>query len=92
MSFQWDPRKAARNARKHRVSFDEATSVFLDPWAITYDDPDHSLGESREITIGCTLKGRILFVSHTDRGTWTRIISARPATRAERKEYEKAVD
>ncbi|MGO9257083.1 MAG: BrnT family toxin [Bryobacteraceae bacterium] len=68
MTFEWDARKAATNLKKHRVSLEDAASVFLDPFAITFPDPDHSLEESREITIGCTMKGHLVFVSHCERG------------------------
>ncbi|MCX6596349.1 MAG: BrnT family toxin [Acidobacteria bacterium] len=88
MTFEWDASKAATNLVKHRVSFEDAAAVFLDPLAITFPDPDHSATERREITIGCTLKGQLLFVSHCERRTHIRIISARLATRAEREFYE----
>jgi len=88
MTFEWDARKAVANLRKHSVAFEEAASVFQDPLAMTYADPDHSETEDREITIGCTIKGRLVFVSHCERTNRTRIISARLATRAERKQYE----
>jgi len=89
MRFEWDPTKAASNAKKHGVSFDEATSAFLDPFAATGRDPDHSVGESRYVTFGLSSSGRLLVVAHTDRHGVIRIISARPATRTERKIYEK---
>ncbi len=88
MTFEWDARKAAANLKKHRVTFEDAAAVFLDPLAITFRDPDHSPEERREITIGCTMKRRVVFVSHCQRGERLRIISARLATRAERKQYE----
>lgn len=88
MTFEWDASKSATNLVKHRVSFEDAAAVFLDPLAITFSDPDHSGTEHREITIGCTLKGQLLFVSHCERRTHIRIISARLATRAEREFYE----
>jgi uncharacterized DUF497 family protein len=62
--YEWDPRKAATNLRKHGVSFDEATSVFADAFALTFDDPDHSAEELRFITIGTSSTERVLFVSH----------------------------
>jgi hypothetical protein len=74
--------------RKHGVSFDEAGSVFLDQLAVSGPDPDHSVGESRYITFGVSSLGRLLAVSHTYRPGAIRIISARRATRAERKIYE----
>jgi uncharacterized DUF497 family protein len=89
--FQWDAVKAAANRKKHRVSFEDATTVFLDPLAITFGDPDHAIHEDREITIGHTREGQLLFVSHCERGNRIRIISARPATTRERKQYEEAI-
>jgi len=86
--FEWDPEKAKRNLREHEVSFEEAATVFLDPLAITYPDPDHSGEEDREITVGYSTKARLLLVSHVQRRNRTRIISAREATRRERKQHE----
>jgi len=88
MQFEWDPRKAAINVRKHGVTFQEASTVFGDPLAITFDDPDHSLDEERHITFGISRSSRLLVVSHTERGTRTRIINARPMDREERRIYE----
>lgn len=88
MEFEWDPDKALGNVSKHGVSFQEAATVFGDPLAITYFDPDHSVEEDRFLTFGLSNLGRLLVVSHTDRGDQTRIISARAATRKERKQYE----
>lgn len=88
MDFEWDDEKAARNLAKHGVSFHEAASVFGDPLSTTYYDPDHSEDEDRYLTIGHTSTGQVLIVSHTDRGDRIRIISARRATRKERKPYE----
>ena len=88
MQFSWDPKKAASNLRDHGVTFEEASSVFGDGLAITFDDPDHSEGESRLLTFGLSEQGRLLVVSHTERRGVVRIISARRATRAERKIYE----
>ncbi len=88
MRFEWDPDKAARNLRKHGVSFEEAASVFGDSLAITFDDPDHSIGESRSLTFGTSSEGRLLVVSHIESRTKARIISARSAMRHERKIYE----
>jgi uncharacterized DUF497 family protein len=88
MEFEWDPVKAARNLAKHGVTFQEAATVFGDPLAITYSDPDHSGDEDRFLTFGHSIEGHLLIVSHTDRGDQTRIISARRATRKERKLYE----
>ena len=88
MIYEWGPGKAKANLRKHGVSFEEAATVFLDPLAITFPDPDHSDDEEREITIGLSTKHRAVFVSHCPRGDRTRIIDARKATRKERKKYE----
>ena len=88
MTFEWDSRKATANLRKHAINFEDAATIFLDPLATTFPDPDHSLDESREITIGYTMKGQLVFVSHCERGKGIRIISARPATRTERDQYE----
>jgi uncharacterized DUF497 family protein len=88
MKFEWDPRKAEINLRKHGVSFDEAASVFLDRLALSGPDPDHSIGESRYITFGVSRLGRLLSVSHTYRPGAIRIIMARRMTRGERKTYE----
>lgn len=92
MIFEWDARKAASNARKHKVAFEEAATIFGDPMALTFADPDHSEDESREVTIGHTSQGRLLFVSHCERAGRMRIISARRATRVERRQYEKGIE
>ena len=84
---EWDAKKAEANRRKHGVSFEEAASVFHDLKAITFDDPDHSDEEPRDVTIGISMKGRVLFLSHCERGVRIRIISARRATPRERKQY-----
>ena len=88
MEFGWDERKAAYNLAKHGASFAEGATVFYDPLSITYGDPDHSIDEDRYITIGLSGQGRLLIVSHTDQGDVIRIISARLATKRERKLYE----
>ena len=90
MTFVWDPRKARANIKKHHVDFDEAASVFLDPLATTYADPGDSSEEHREVTIA--IKGHLVFVSHCERGTRIRMISARLATRAGREQYEEGID
>jgi uncharacterized protein len=88
MIFEWDPTKAWQNVRKHKVSFEEAATVFLDPLATTFDDPDHSKAEHRYITIGWSNQQRVLFVAHADRGVARiRIITARQATRREKHDY-----
>jgi uncharacterized DUF497 family protein len=88
MRFEWDPEKAKRNLKKHRVSFDEAVTTFYDPLSATFEDPDHSDDEQRYITIGFSSQGRLLVVGHAERGEIVRIISARPATAHERKKHE----
>jgi uncharacterized protein len=90
MRLEWDARKARENLRKHGVSFEEASSVIFDPLSATGDDPDHSVDERRLVTFGVSSSGRLLVVAHTDRGDAIRIVSARPATRAERKLYEES--
>jgi uncharacterized protein len=92
VKFEWDAHKAALNLLSHDVSFEEAASVFGDPFAATVADPDHSTDEQRFITMGVTFTQRLLVVVHTDRGDRTRIISARAATRAEKKKYEEGQD
>ena len=88
MNFEWDDRKAATNLRKHRVPFSEAATVFGDPLAYTFSDPDSSIGESRWLTFGISTKGRLLIVSHVGRSGKVRVISARKVTSHERKIYE----
>lgn len=88
MEFEWDDDKAVGNESKHGVSFPEAQTVFADPLALTGYDPGHSEDEDRYITMGTSIDGRLLIVSHTDRDDRIRIISARQATRKERRDYE----
>lgn len=88
MEYAWDPEKAEANRRKHGVSFHEAATVFGDPLAITFLDPDHSVDEYRYLTFGLSKSDRLLVVSHADRGDTVRIISARIVTRQERRIYE----
>jgi hypothetical protein len=88
MNFEWDREKAASNLERHGVSFDEASSAFADPLSSTILDPDHSDDEARFVLIGQAFSGRLLVVVHTDRGESIRLISARLATRRERKQYE----
>jgi uncharacterized DUF497 family protein len=88
MHFEWDPRKAGKNFRKHGVTFEEASSVFYDSLAMTGTDPDHSEGEERMVTFGVSSSGRLLVVAHTERSDAIRIISARVATKHERHIYE----
>ena len=92
--FDWDPRKAAANLAKHRVSFDEAMTVFRDPLALTIFDPDHSQTEERWITLGLSMMAKLLLVVHTHveitrDETLIRIISARRPSRHEERQYER---
>jgi uncharacterized protein len=89
--YEWDPKKARANLAKHRVSFEEAATVFLDPLAVTYPDPDHSSEELREITVGHSAKQRVISLYHTQRRDRIRIIGARRATPRERKQYEESI-
>lgn len=89
--FEWDEAKARANLAKHRISFENASTVFADPSSITIMDEVHSEIEVRYVTIGMTSLGPILVVSHTDRGRRIRIISARKATSKERKQYEEGI-
>lgn len=88
--FEWDAAKAQSNVRKHGVTFEEAASVFSDALAYTFNDPDHSIGESRFLTFGMSQWGQVLAVIHTERGHAIRIISARKATKQERVIYEQS--
>ena len=89
MKFEWDPEKANSNLRKHKVSFEEAATELSDPMAATGADPDHSIGEERYITFGVSERGRLLVVAHTEEGETVRIISARVASKGERKYMKK---
>lgn len=86
--FEWDEAKARENLREHKVSFEEAETVFDDPLSITIPDPDHSKYEQRFVDIGQTERGRIIVASYTQRGRAIRLISARLAGRTERRKYE----
>jgi hypothetical protein len=86
--FAWDAKKAALNARKHGVTFEEASTALRDTLAVTGFDPDHSLGERRFVTFGVSNRGRLLVVSHTEEGDVIRMITARLATKQERGIYE----
>jgi uncharacterized protein len=89
LRFEWDQAKAAWNLRKHGVSFEEAQTVFADPLAVIFEDEGHSLGETRGIMVGHSVLDRLILVSFTDRGEdVVRIISARTATKRERRDYE----
>lgn len=91
MQFEWDQRKASTNLRKHHVAFDEAISVFVDPLARIFRDPDHSEAEEREIILGYDAKARLLVVSFVERRGNVRIISARRATAHETKAHEDSI-
>jgi uncharacterized protein len=91
IEFVWDPTKAATNLGKHGVAFEEAVTVCADTASLTIPDPLHSLGESRFVLLGRSLAGRLLAVVHVERGDTIRIISARIATRKERKTYERNI-
>ncbi len=88
MEFEWDEEKAVVNLASHKVSFDEAKTVFDDPLYVDFYDPDHSLDEHRFLIVGESRQGRLLIVSYTERGDTVRLISAREATSAEKKNYE----
>ena len=93
LKFEWDEEKAGSNLSKHKVGFDEASTVFVDPLAKIFYDQEHSTDEIREIIVGHSVLGRLLLVSFTERGRdLVRIISARSATRKERKGYEENQD
>ncbi|HYL63450.1 MAG TPA: BrnT family toxin [Candidatus Methylomirabilis sp.] len=90
--FSWDARKALNNLKKHGVSFEEAATIFVDPEALDWDDPEHSYSEQRSKRLGLSLAGRIVIVVYAQRRLKhgqevIRIISARQATRKERKAY-----
>lgn len=86
--FEWDDDKAKQNFRKHKVSFDEAQTVFLDVFSITVPDAEHSKSELRFRIVGMANNLSLLVVSFTERSQVVRLISARKATRSERKVYE----
>ncbi|HYM10723.1 MAG TPA: BrnT family toxin [Bryobacterales bacterium] len=91
MKFEWDPNKAATNLSKHGLSFEEALTVFADPLAQIFDDEDHSVDEGREIIIGHSTKPRLLVVCFAAREDTVRILSARTATKRERRDYEENI-
>lgn len=88
MLFKWDPQKSKINIEKHGINFDEASTVFKDTLSLTIEDPLHSYDEERLVIIGMSFKNRLLIVVHTEREKTIRIISARKATKKERKYYE----
>jgi uncharacterized DUF497 family protein len=89
VEFEWDENKAQGNLEKHGVAFEEAAEVFFDPF-YQAGDASTSDDEEREFILGYSLSQRLLLVVHAERGERVRIISARPATRAERRLYEEA--
>ncbi len=91
MQFEWNTEKAKANLKNHRVSFDEAKTVFADPLFVIFADPDHSFEENRFVIMGVSNQNRLLVVSYTERPKATRLISAREATRSERKKYEEDI-
>jgi uncharacterized DUF497 family protein len=88
LKFEWDPRKAARNLAKHEVPFEEAASVFGDPLGLIEEDARHSVDEERFVLLGLSRVRRLLAVMFAEHGERVRIISARRATRRERRDYE----
>ncbi len=88
MTFEWDEVKAHINIHRHQIDFDEAKTVFNDPFLLTFPDADHSVGEYRYLSIGLSASARTLVVIHTEQQSVIRIISCRKATRKERKAYE----
>jgi hypothetical protein len=88
VTFTWDPKKAEENLKKHGVDFREAATIFEDPLSATFPDPDHSISERGFLVIGMSALGRILVASHVETRDTIRLISARTATRHERKFYE----
>ncbi|MBD2355874.1 BrnT family toxin [Tolypothrix sp. FACHB-123] len=90
LGFEWDEEKAKENLRKHGISFEEAKTVFNDPFAITINDPEHSIDEERFIDIGLSTRGKLLVVVYTERQLNIRIISCRQATKLEQKVYQQS--
>ena len=88
LQFEWDSKKSQSNKRKHGITFEEASTIFGDPLSITIDDSAHSIGEDRFVTIGTSVNDKLIVVAHTERNDIIRIISARKATRNEKRQYE----
>jgi uncharacterized protein len=88
VELEWDVDKARANAAKHRVTFEEAATVFSDPLELTIPDPNHSVGEDRYVSIGTSSRGRLLVVGYAERGSKIRVIFARRATMREQHDYE----
>ncbi|MCK6572073.1 BrnT family toxin [Myxococcota bacterium] len=89
LTFEWDDTKARMNVRKHGITFEEAATAFGDPLSVTIEDPDHSSDEARFLLLGATYAGQIVVVAHAERGDSIRIISARKATPAEKRDHER---
>ena len=90
LQFSWNAEKAALNASKHGVTFEEASTVFGDPLSVAVFDPDHSEKESRFVIVGQSFEGKLIVVVHSELEDSIRIISARLATRREREVYEQS--
>lgn len=90
LTFEWDPKKALENERKHGVRFEEASTCFADVRSLTIADPDHSDQVDRFVLLGMSAGARLLAIVHTERGANIRIISARPANRREAAAYSEA--
>ena len=88
LRFEWDSKKAQSNRKRHGITFEESSTIFGDPLSITVHDPAHSIGKDRFITIGTSVNDKLIVVVHTDRNDIIRIISARKATKNERRQYE----
>jgi uncharacterized DUF497 family protein len=88
LTFEWDEEKATESLKKHKVGFEEAKTVYNDPFLWTFPDPEHSDAEQRYINVGYSSRGRVLVVIHTEREGNIRIISCRKATASERRAYE----
>jgi len=88
LTFEWDPGKARQNLAKHGIDFAEAATVFEDRLSLTIPDPAHSIGEQRFLTMGISFRRRLVVVAHVDTDGGIRIISARRASGAERRQYE----
>jgi uncharacterized DUF497 family protein len=91
LTFEWDAEKVKENIRKHKVSFEKASTIFDDPLFITFLDEEHSIDEERYITMGLSKRQRLLLVAHTNRQGRTRIISARKVTKNEQGFYEEGL-
>jgi uncharacterized protein len=91
VDFEWDDEKAKENKRKHKIDFEEAITVFSDPFSLTIEDPDHSIEETRYIDLGRSESGQILLVSYTESGAKIRIISCRRASRSQGRRYEEGI-